>query len=105
MKLVSYKTEDAEHLGVFVNGHIYNLNSCDKQLPDNMADFLKGSDVLMERAKNIDRQIKSKEIEPKEEAFYELLAPVPHPTSCRECASSKNSRPRSKPNSAIPAAH
>jgi fumarylacetoacetate (FAA) hydrolase len=84
MKLVSYKTENAEHLGVFVNGHIYNLNSCDKQLPDNMADFLKGSDVLMERAKNIDRQIKSKEIEPKEEAFYELLAPVPHPTSCRD---------------------
>lgn len=84
MKLVSYKTEDAEHLGVFVNGHIYNLNSCDKHLPDNMADFLKGSDVLMERAKNIDRQIKSKEIEPKEEAFYELLAPVPHPTSCRD---------------------
>jgi fumarylacetoacetate (FAA) hydrolase len=84
MKLVSYKTEDTEHLGVFVHGHIYNLNSCDKQLPDNMADFLKGSDVLMERAKNIDNQIKSKEIEPKEEAFYELLAPVPHPTSCRD---------------------
>jgi fumarylacetoacetate (FAA) hydrolase len=38
----------------------------------------------MERAKNIDNQIKSKEIEPKEEAFYELLAPVPHPTSCRD---------------------
>jgi fumarylacetoacetate (FAA) hydrolase len=84
MKLVSYKTEDTEHLGVFVHGHIYNLNSCDKQLPDNMADFLKGSDVLMERAKNIDNQIKLKEIEPKEEAFYELLAPVPHPTSCRD---------------------
>jgi len=84
MKLVSYKTEDTEHLGVFVSGHIYNLNSCDKQLPDNMAEFLKGSDVLMERAKKIDAQIKSKEIEPKEEAFYELLAPVPHPTSCRD---------------------
>ena len=25
MKLVSYKTEDREHLGVFVNGHIYNF--------------------------------------------------------------------------------
>ncbi|MBC7567954.1 MAG: fumarylacetoacetate hydrolase family protein [Pedobacter sp.] len=84
MKLVSYKTEDTEHLGVFVHGHIYNLNSCDKQLPDNMADFLKGSDVLMERAKKIDNQIKLQEIEPKEEAFYELLAPVPHPTSCRD---------------------
>jgi fumarylacetoacetate (FAA) hydrolase len=84
MKLVSYKTEDTEHLGVFVHGHIYNLNSCDKQLPDNMAEFLKGSDVLMERAKKINEQIQSKTIEPKEEAFYELIAPVPHPTSCRD---------------------
>jgi fumarylacetoacetate (FAA) hydrolase len=84
MKLVSYKTEDIEHLGVFVHGHIYNLNSCDKQIPDNMADFLKDSDVLMERARKIDAQIKSKEIEPKEEAFFELMAPVPHPTSCRD---------------------
>lgn len=84
MKLVSYKTEDIEHLGVFVHGHIYNLNSCDKQLPDNMAEFLKGGEVLMERAKKVDGQIKSKEIEPKEEAFFELLAPVPHPTSCRD---------------------
>jgi fumarylacetoacetate (FAA) hydrolase len=84
MKLVSYKTEDIEHLGVFVHGHIYNLNSCDKQLPDNMADFLKWSDVLMERAQKINAQIQSKEIEPKEEAFFEILAPVPHPTSCRD---------------------
>ena len=84
MKLVSYKTEDQEHLGVFVNGHIYNLNSCDKLLPDAMAPFLQGGDVLMERAKKIDAQIKNGEIEPKEEAFFELLAPVPHPTSCRD---------------------
>jgi len=84
MKLVSYKTEDSEHLGVFVNGHIYNLNSCDKVLPDEMNAFLQGGDALMERAKKIDAQIKSGAIEPKEEVFYELLAPVPHPTSCRD---------------------
>lgn len=84
MKLVSYKTEDREHLGVFVNGHIYNLNSCDKQLPDDMNAFLKDSEVLMERALKIDSQIKSGSIEPKEEAFYEILAPVPHPSSCRD---------------------
>lgn len=84
MKLVSYKTEDREHLGVFVNGHIYNLNSCDKQLPDQMNGFLEGGEVLMERAKKIDAQIKSGEIEPKQEAFFELLAPVPHPASCRD---------------------
>lgn len=84
MKLVSYKTEGQQHLGIFVNNHIYNLNTCDKQLPDNMIEFLRGGDALMERAKKIDAQIKSGEISPKEEVFYELLAPVPNPTSCRD---------------------
>jgi len=84
MKLVSYKTEDTEHLGVFVNGHIYNLNSCDKQLPDNMNDFLLGGEVLMERAKRVNEQIIAGSLEAKEEVFYELLAPVPHPSSCRD---------------------
>jgi len=84
MKLVSYKTEDREHLGVFVDGHIYNLNSCDKQLPDEMNAFLIDADVWMERALSIDAQIKSGAIEPKEEAFYEVIAPVPHPASCRD---------------------
>jgi fumarylacetoacetate (FAA) hydrolase len=84
MKLVSYTTEEREHLGVFVNGHIYNLHSCDKQLPNDMNSFLKDADVFMERALAIDAKIKRGEIEPKEEAFYEVIAPVPHPTSCRD---------------------
>jgi len=84
MKLVSYKTEDREHLGVFVNGHIYNLNSCSKLIPDEMNAFLQGGDDLMERAKKINRDIVDGTLTPKEEIFYELLAPVPHPTSCRD---------------------
>ncbi|RFZ95153.1 fumarylacetoacetate hydrolase family protein [Mucilaginibacter conchicola] len=84
MKLVSYKTEDREHLGVYVDGHIYNLNSCDKLIPDNMNEFLWGGDELMEHAKRVNEDIKSGKIEAKEELFYELQAPVPHPTSCRD---------------------
>ncbi|MEJ5960669.1 fumarylacetoacetate hydrolase family protein [Pedobacter immunditicola] len=84
MKLVSYKTEDIEHLGVYVNGHIYNLNSCDKQLPDQMNAFLQGGEVLMERAQKIDAQIKARAIQPKIEVFFEIIAPVPHPASCRD---------------------
>ena len=84
MKLVSYKTEDREHLGVFVNGHIYNLNSCNKLIPDNMNEFLQGGDPLMERAKQINEDIISGNLTPKEEIFYQILAPVPHPTSCRD---------------------
>lgn len=84
MKLVSYKTEDREHLGVFVNGHIYNLNSCNKLIPDDMNAFLQGGDALMERAKQINQDIISGALQPKEEIFFEILAPVPHPTSCRD---------------------
>lgn len=84
MKLVTYKTEGKEHLGIFVNNHIYNLNTCDKLLPDNMISFLEGGDEFMNRAKVINEQIKNGELTPKEEVFYELMAPVPHPTSCRD---------------------
>jgi fumarylacetoacetate (FAA) hydrolase len=84
MKLVSYKTEDREHLGLFINGHIYNLNSCDKLIPDNMAGFLIGGVELMERAKKVNEDIRSGRLEAKQEAFFELIAPVPHPTSCRD---------------------
>ena len=84
MKLVSYKTEDREHLGVFINGHIYNLNSCDKLIPDNMNGFLWGGDELMERAQRINEKISSGKMQAKQELFFEMLAPVPHPTSCRD---------------------
>lgn len=84
MKLVSYKTEDREHLGLFVRGHIYNLNSCDKLIPDQMNEFLNGGEELMDRAKKVNSGIKSGTLEAKEEIFFELMAPVPHPGSCRE---------------------
>lgn len=84
MKLVSYKTEDREHLGIFVNGHIYNLNSCNKLIPDHMNEFLQGGEPLMERAKQVNADLLSGKLQAKEEIFFELLAPVPHPTSCRD---------------------
>ncbi|MDB5012520.1 MAG: fumarylacetoacetate hydrolase [Daejeonella sp.] len=84
MKLVSYKTEDNEHLGLFINGHIYNLHSCDKLIPDNMKDFLLGGEVLMERAQVVNGAISGGVVIAKREVFYELQAPVPHPTSCRD---------------------
>ena len=84
MKLVSYKTEDREHLGISVNRHIYNLYSCDKLIPETMNEFLAGGEELMERAKKVNEEIISGKLEAKEEVFFELLAPVPHPTSCRD---------------------
>ncbi len=84
MKLVSYKTEDREHLGIYINGHIYNLHSCDKLIPDQMNAFLQGGEPLMERARGVYEEITQGKRTAKEEVFYELLAPVPHPTSCRD---------------------
>jgi fumarylacetoacetate (FAA) hydrolase len=84
MKLVSYKTESREHLGVYVNGHIYNLHSCDKLIPDQMSDFLAGGEELMDRAKKVHNEIAEGQREAREEVFFELLAPVPHPSSCRD---------------------
>ena len=84
MKLVSYKTEDNEHLGVYVNGHIYNLQSCHKLIPDSMNDFLQGGEELMDRAKRVNEDIISGKTDAKEELIFELMAPVPHPASCRD---------------------
>ena len=84
MKLVSCKTEDREHLGIFINKHIYNLNSCDKLIPDNMNEFLWGGDELMDHARRVHEAISSGKMEAKEELFFELIAPVPHPASCRD---------------------
>lgn len=84
MKLVSYRTESQEHLGAFINGHIYNLHSCDKLIPDNMNQFLWEGEEIMQHALRVDRAIKSGQITAKEEVFYEILAPVPHPGSCRD---------------------
>lgn len=84
MKLISYKTEDTEHLGIFINGHIYNLHSCNKIIPNNMNDFLWGGDEFMERALRINEDLTFGKKEAKEELFFEMIAPVPHPTSCRD---------------------
>ena len=84
MKLVSYKTENQEKLGVFINGHIYNLHSVDKLIPHTMSEFLAGGVELMDRAHKVNDGIKGGSVEAREEVFFEILAPVPHPTSCRD---------------------
>jgi len=102
MKLVSYKTEDREHLGIFVNGHIYNLHSCDKLIPDNMNAFLAEGDELMEHAQRVHQAISSGKLEAREELFFELIAPVPHPTSCRDAYAFRQHVETSRRNRKVP---
>jgi fumarylacetoacetate (FAA) hydrolase len=49
-----------------------------------MNEFLWGGDELMDRAKKVDEAIRRGSMEAKEELFFEMMAPVPHPTSCRD---------------------
>ncbi|MFC5284108.1 fumarylacetoacetate hydrolase family protein [Pedobacter alpinus] len=84
MKLVSYKTEEMEHLGIYLSGKIYNLNSLNHVIPDNMNEFLRGGEALMDAAHAVYNDLVSGKIIAKQEIFFELLAPVPHPTSCRD---------------------
>lgn len=102
MKLVSYKTEHQEHLGLFANGHIYNLHSCNKLLPDNMTQFLWGGEELMERAYRVNEDIISGKLVAKEELFFELLSPVPHPASCRDAYAFRQHVETSRRNRKVP---
>ncbi|QQL50518.1 fumarylacetoacetate hydrolase family protein [Mucilaginibacter ginkgonis] len=84
MKLVSYISNNLEHLGIFVNGNIYNLHSVDKLIPNTMKAFLWEGEELMEHARKVDASLRNGSIKAKEELFFELIAPVPYPTSCRD---------------------
>jgi fumarylacetoacetate (FAA) hydrolase len=84
MKLVTYKTTAREGLGVMIDGQLFDLNTCGVVLPDNMSDFLQGGEIFMDKATRIDRYVKAKRLKAKLVEQYELLAPVPKPTSCRD---------------------
>jgi fumarylacetoacetate (FAA) hydrolase len=86
MKLVSIEQEDQDKLAILVDSNVYPISQINPSLPDNMADFLKAGDDVMEMAKTYETHIKSN---PNKFNSYPLhsqkiLAPVPHPTSCRD---------------------
>ncbi len=86
MKLVSYKSNQLTQLGILIEGKIWALKELDGDMPDNMRDFLFGGEILMQKAKNLEAQLKSGKIlgSPVLESEVKLEAPVPNPTSCRD---------------------
>lgn len=88
MKLVSFKNKgNQERLGLYVNEQTYDLQKnaklIDISLPDNMNEFLEGGEGLMDKARRVEEKIKSGAAD-QPEADFVLLAPVPHPPSCRD---------------------
>ena len=83
MKLVSYKDQNSNALGVLVNDKVYNLHALNPDVPNTMREFLIAGEKAMDAATLVDSRIKdgSLKANPIE---VELLAPVPEPTSCRD---------------------
>ena len=87
MKLVSFLHEEHEHLGVLVNGMIYDMSVLHPEIPNNMSMFLNywedyfpvaqaGEYMLRTGERTSNRGIPA--------ASATLLAPVPFPSSCRD---------------------
>ncbi|HSD63843.1 MAG TPA: fumarylacetoacetate hydrolase family protein [Ignavibacteriaceae bacterium] len=89
MKFVSFLNNKNERLGLFNDDKIYDLKDTaarlNLSLPDNMNEFLRGGEKSMSIAFKVDESVKKGSVE---ETFnrssIQLIAPVPHPASCRD---------------------
>jgi len=87
MKLVTYLKEGHDQLAILVDGKLYDTDLLHSDLPVSMAMFLNYWDDMYPLALAAEKQIKNGN---NNSVFgltineAELLAPVPHPTSCRD---------------------
>lgn len=84
MKLVTYQIGFPQCLGIIVDHEVYNLNTCDPMIPDNMRDFLEGGEVMMRKARLVEEKLKTERLALTPEIGFKLLAPIPSPASCRD---------------------
>lgn len=87
MKLATYIKGDHEQLALIVNGKLYDTDWLHPDLPISMAMFLNYWDDVYPLALAAERQLLSGVSISSVPTFLEeahLLAPVPHPTSCRD---------------------
>ena len=87
MKLISYLYEEHDYLGVLIDGKIYSMDQLHPDLPSNMSMFLNYWDEFLPAALSGLDAIKEGKLLPSRAldiSQVQLLAPVPHPTSCRD---------------------
>jgi fumarylacetoacetate (FAA) hydrolase len=87
MKLVTYLKDGQDQLAFLENGLIYDAEALHRDLPVSMSMFLNYWDDIMPLAQAVEQRIKSGMVAsfkgiPVDQV--QLLAPVPHPTSCRD---------------------
>ncbi|HMU09598.1 MAG TPA: fumarylacetoacetate hydrolase family protein [Ferruginibacter sp.] len=87
MKLVTYLKDGHGQLGIVVDGNIYPMDALHNDLPNTMAMFLNFWDDLMPMARAAEQKIRDGLTRNTLADAYEtaeIIAPVPHPTSCRD---------------------
>ena len=87
MKLVTYLKEEHDQLALLVDGKLYDTDLLHSDLPVSMAMFLNYWDDMYPLALAAEKQIKNgnnNSVLGLTINEAELLAPVPHPTSCRD---------------------
>jgi fumarylacetoacetate (FAA) hydrolase len=84
MKLVSYLKSGEIQLGAIVNEALYNLQSVNENLPKNIIDFFHASNELVQHTEKQLSKIADNTLSVDPVKDFTLLAPVPHPTSCRD---------------------
>src|ERR1700712_3329368 len=87
MKLVSYLKDEQDQLAFLVDGLLYDTDLMHPNLPVSMSMFLNYWEDIYPIAMGIDRILREGQVSPKQGVALDevdVLAPVPHPTSCRD---------------------
>ncbi len=87
MKLVSYYKDGQDQLAILVDGLLYDTDLMYPDLPVSMSMFLNYWEDVYPLALGVDSSIKNGSASRQQGIPYEsvqVLAPVPHPTSCRD---------------------
>ncbi|RYY33000.1 MAG: fumarylacetoacetate hydrolase family protein [Sphingobacteriaceae bacterium] len=84
MKIVSYIESGTAGIGLLIEGKLYSLADTSYNLPADMIAFLQGGEQNMRLAREVEEAIKRRPSLYNAKEKYELLAPVPRPTSCRD---------------------
>lgn len=87
MKLVTYLKHENEQLALLINGKLYDTDTLHPDLPISMSMFLNYWDDVFPLAQAAERRIKEGQMENKRTTDFDdadIIAPVPHPTSCRD---------------------
>ncbi len=105
MKLVSYQNGEQDQLAILVNGLLYDTDLMHPDLPVSMSMFLNYWEDLYPITIEIDKKIKEGKVSRQQGIdfnFVEILAPILHPTSCRDAYAFREHVAAARRNRSVP---